>query len=97
MISQLRVFKIQAGMMDEFVKAWLSQVYPLRLHHGFTIDGVWIDEARDEFIWILSYDGPEDFEQKDKAYYASTNRVDFDPDPVKWVVETETKMVKAVI
>jgi hypothetical protein len=39
MVSQLRIFKVQEGKLDEFIKAWLSQVYPLRLHHGFTIDG----------------------------------------------------------
>jgi hypothetical protein len=97
MISQLRIFKIQEDRMDEFVKAWLSQVYPLRLHHGFTIDGAWIDETRNEFIWILSYDGSEDFEVKDKAYLAATNRVDFNPDPAQWVSGGSKRMIKAVI
>jgi hypothetical protein len=97
MVSQLRIFKVQEGKLDEFIKAWLSQVYPLRLHHGFTIDGAWIDEIRNEFIWILSYEGPEDFDVKDKAYLVATHRITLDPDPAQWIDRGEKRMVRAVI
>lgn len=97
MASQLRTFIIQENKMDEFVKAWLSKIYPLRLHHGFMIDGAWIDEERNEFIWILSYDGPEGFEEKDKTYLATTDRVKLDPDPAQWIIGGEKRMIKAVI
>ncbi|MFU8773742.1 MAG: hypothetical protein ACNA8H_15145, partial [Anaerolineales bacterium] len=90
-------FKIQAGKMDEFVNAWLSQIYPLRLHHGFNIDGAWIDESGEEFIWIVSYDGPEDFETQDKAYLSAIDRVVLDPDPAQWIVGGEKRMLRAVI
>ena len=45
----------------------MEGVYPLRLKHGFTIDNAWVTQERNEFLWILSYDGPEDWEPKDAA------------------------------
>ena len=37
------------------------------------VDGV-LGLNRNEFVWIVSYDGPEDWEAKQKAYYGSPER-----------------------
>jgi hypothetical protein len=88
-ISQLRVFTINRGQLDRFVDAWRRGVYPLRLRHGFRIDGAWVIPERNEFLWVLSYDGPEGFRAKDSAYYASAERGTLDPDPVQFIARAE--------
>ena len=93
MVSQLRIFTINRGKMDQFIEAWLQGVYPLRLKHGFTIEHAWVTRERNEFLWILSYDGPEDWESKDAAYYASEERNILDPDPRQYIAKSERRFI----
>jgi hypothetical protein len=95
--SQLRVFTINRGQMDRFVDAWVQGVPRLRLKHGFRIDGAWIVPERNEFLWVLSYDGPEGFAAKDSAYYASAERGALDPDPVQFIARAERWFVRPVV
>jgi len=87
-VSQLRIYTIRAGKMEEWVRGWSQGVVPLRRRHGFRIDGAWIVKDRDTFVWILSYDGTEDWKAKNDAYYASAERKALDPDPARLIVET---------
>jgi hypothetical protein len=48
-------------------------VYPLRLKNGYRIDGAWVVKERNEFVWLLSYDG-NDLDAKEASYYASPER-----------------------
>src|SRR5919199_4091311 len=89
MVSELRIFTINRGSMEAFLDAWFRGVYPLRLRHGYTIQGPWVIPERNEFLWILSYDGPEPWEEKERAYYTSPERVAMDPDPVQYVAKYE--------
>jgi len=94
--SQLRVFTINRGQMDRFLDAWRRGVPPLRAKHGFRIDGAWVVPERNEFLWVLSYDGPEGFQAKDSAYYASAERGAVDPDPVQFIARSERWFVTPV-
>ena len=60
--TQIRIFTINKGKMNEFVSAWKKGVLPLRTRSGFKIEGAWVVQEKNKFIWILSYDGPEGFE-----------------------------------
>jgi hypothetical protein len=96
-VAQLRVFTINRGQMDRFLDAWMRGVPPLRLKHGFRIDGAWVVPERNEFLWVLSYDGPEGFAAKDSAYYASAERGSLDPDPVQFIARAERWFVRPVM
>jgi len=97
MVSQLRVFTIHTGSMDDFVKAWSAGVVPLRRRHGFTIDGAWVVKERHEFVWILSYDGPDDWESKEAAYYASAERAALHPNPAQYIAKAEKWFITPVL
>ena len=81
MATQLRIYTIRQGRMDEFVKVWQEGVVPLRLEQGFRVDGAWVAQERSQFIWLLAYDGPEDWETVDQAYYNSPRRAALNPAP----------------
>ena len=89
MVSELRIFTINRGSMEAFLGAWFRGVYPLRLRHGYAIQGPWVIPERNEFLWIVSYDGPESWEAKERAYYASAERVAMDPDPRQYIAKYE--------
>jgi hypothetical protein len=97
MATQIRIFSIRAGHIDNFLQAWLAGVYPLRLAHGFSTDGAWVIPERNQFIWILRYDGSEDWENKDRAYYASADRTSLEPDPAQYIERVEQHFIKSVL
>lgn len=96
MKHQMRMYTINRGMMDEFVRAWRAGVVPLRIKAGFQVSAAWINNETNQFIWILSYDGADDWEQANAAYYASPERASLNPDPVSMIARIETHFVEDV-
>jgi len=88
MVTQLRMYTINRGKLDDFVRAWRAGVCPLRVKQGFRIDGTWVIKERNQFVWLLSYDGA-DWEAQDTAYYASPERAALDPDPAQLIAHSE--------
>jgi hypothetical protein len=94
-VTQLRVYRIQDGKLDDFIAAWLAGVYPLRTRLGYSIQA-WAVRESNEFVWLLSYDGPESWEDKERAYYASPERKALNPDPAQYLVNTEQRFLDPV-
>jgi NIPSNAP len=95
--TQVRIFTINKGKMNEFLSAWQKGVYPLRIKNGFKIEGAWVVQEKNKFIWILSYDGPDGFEAKDSAYYASQGRTTLKPDPVDYIADSEKYFIDSAL
>jgi hypothetical protein len=93
---ELRIYTINRGRLDDFVAAWREGVYPLRLEHGFQIPAAWISRENNQFIWILGYDGPESWEDKQSTYYGSTARQSLDVDPLDMIAHGDTWPITAV-
>lgn len=96
MISQLRLYTINQGKMDEFVKAWKEGIVPAREKVGFKIAGAWVLKERNEFIWIMTYDGPNDWAAQDAAYFASPERKALNPDPAQFIARSEQYFITPV-
>ncbi|GAA3736948.1 hypothetical protein HDA32_005504 [Spinactinospora alkalitolerans] len=94
--SQHRVYTAKEGLLDAWVERWRAEVVPLRLEFGFTIDGAWVDRERNQFVWTLSYDGPEGFEERNRQYWASPKRDAMGLDPNDYLVSTEKRDVTRV-
>jgi hypothetical protein len=82
--SQLRVYRIADGHLDDFVAEWRAGVLPLRERFGFRIEA-WTDAAESTFVWVVRYDGPGTLEEADRAYYASPERAALEPDPARGI------------
>ena len=95
-MTQLRMYTINRGKMDDFVRAWKAGVYPLRRTHGFQIEGAWVIKERNQFVWLLSYGGG-DWEARDAAYYASPERAALDPDPAQFIAQAEQWFLSDVV
>ena len=95
--TQVRIFTINKGKMNEFLSAWQKGVYPLRIKNGFKIEGAWVVQEKNRFIWILSYDGPDGFEAKDSAYYASQSRTSLKPDPADYIADSEKYFINSAL
>ena len=96
-VVQLRLYTIDKGRLDDFAKAWQTGVYPLRRKLGYQIPFAAKIPATNQFVWLLSYDGAETWENKEAAYYASSERKLLAPDPAQWIARPEQLMVIPVV
>lgn len=96
-VSQLRIYTIEAGKMDVWLDGWTRGVLPLRRKFGFRIDGAWVVEGADTFVWILTYDGPDGFQARDDAYYDSEERKSLQPDPAPLIEKAEKRFMVSVL
>jgi hypothetical protein len=90
---QLRIYTINRGKLEEFATAWRQGVYPLRIKHGFRIPTAWSVKETNQFVWVIGYEGAEDWETKEATYYSSTERMTMNPDPRQWIASTEVLAV----
>ena len=96
MTSQIREYTVKPGEMADWVAEWRSRVVPLRRKFGFQIVGAWTVDGTDQFVWIITYDGPKSWEQADADYYQSPERKALDPDPARHLAHTQTRLMTAV-
>jgi hypothetical protein len=93
---QLREYRIDPGNFERFLEAWRAGVLPLRRQLGWTI-WAWAIPEESRFVWVLGYAGPVSFDDAERAYHASAERLAVDPDPGQWVVEKRNVPVAAVV
>lgn len=96
MVAQLRMYKANEGELDAFIEEWKEKIVPLREQFGFKVEGAWCIRDKGEFIWIISYDGPEGFEARDAAYYGSPERKGVSPSPARHLESTDTRLMERV-
>lgn len=89
MTTQLRIYTINRGQLQQFAKEWQAQIRPLRESLGFQVTAAWLLEETSQFVWVLSYDGPEDWGTLDAAYYASPTRLAMNPNPARLIARAE--------
>lgn len=94
--TQLRTYTVREGMLDEWVARWRAEIVPLRRELGFTIGGAWADRERNQFVWLISYDGPETFAERNALYWASPGRKAMNLDPDEYLVHTDDRTVETV-
>ncbi len=93
---QLRMYTINKGKMDEFVKLWRANIIPLRQKHGFMVEAAWRVEDENRFVWVMSL-AEGDWKSKDEAYYASAERKALNPEPSSLVAHMELRFVTSVL
>lgn len=95
--TQLRIYTVREGLLDEWAAKWRELIVPLRLEFGFEIHGAWLDREKNQFVWVLSYEGPEGFAERNAQYWASPKRERMGLDPKDYLLETEKREVDSVL
>lgn len=97
MPTELRIYTVKDGALEEFVREWRERIYPLRLKFGFRVLGAWTVPVTNQFVWLVAYDGPDTWEARDRAYYESEERRALSPDPARHLARVETYFVEPVL
>src|SRR6185295_12365693 len=70
MLSQIRIYTINKGEMDNFLKHFKEEVMAVHERIGVPIVGTWVNRPQNEFIWVRTYKDKADLEAKGKAFQA---------------------------
>ena len=97
MPTQLRIYTINRGSLQQFAAEWKQHVLPLRLKYGFQIQGAWLIPASNQFAWLITYDGPESWEAQEAEYYSSAERKAMQPDPARLIARAEQEFVESIL
>jgi len=71
MVGQLRIYTINKGMVESWLKLFHEVIAPKTLGFGMGIQSAWMNEEKTKFIWIRTYENIEDIKIKEDAFYGS--------------------------
>lgn len=93
MATQLRIYDIKPGLMDEFVGKVAAHIIPLRKRHGFGVSGPWRNDADNQYVWMVHYDGEEGFEAAAERYYNDPARAELPFNPMDYITNADLRML----
>jgi len=94
--TQLRIYTINKGQLEQFALEWSQKLKPLREKIGFRVLGAWTVADTNQFIWIMALDDVQNWESLDAAYFASQERKTMQPDPGRLIARMENHFVDVV-
>ena len=93
MATELRLYTINRGMLDSWLKAFEEHIMPTSAQFGIRIHAAWVNRPQNEFVWIRSYDSAEQLE----AYYKSPERASYGAHVGSHIAKTEVREVEGAI
>jgi hypothetical protein len=94
MVSRLRIYTINRGMMDSWVTLFHEQLKPNHEKYGIPIEATWVNADRTEFIWIRSFESMDDMPKQEAAYYASPERQALGDLPQTHIAKIEVRIIE---
>lgn len=94
MPKQLRIYTINKHQLETFAEEWQRQLKPLRESLGFSIPSAYLNKETNQFIWILSYNGNQNWNELDQRYHQSNERKTMQPDPARNIARVEKWFIK---
>ena len=71
MVGQLRIYTINKGMMDDWLKLFREEIVPRVKEAGMGIQTAWVNEDRTQFIWIRTFGDKSEIGPKEAAFYGT--------------------------
>ena len=71
MLAQLRIYTINKGEMNAFLKHFHDEVRTLHEKVGLPIVSTYVNRPQNEFIWVRTFTDEADRDAKQKAFQAA--------------------------
>ena len=97
MVSQLRTYTVNRGMMDSWLKVFDEEIRPIHDKIGMPVSATWVNADRNEFIWIRSFNSAEEIPEKEAAYFASRRAQGLGRPPTSHLAKIEVKVIESVL
>ena len=97
MVSQMRTYTINRGMMDSWLELFDKQIRPIHESVGIPIVATWVNADRTDFIWVRSFDSAEEIPAKEAAYFASPGRKGLGDKPTSHIAKMDVRLIEEVL
>ncbi len=97
MVSQLRIYTINRGMMDSWLRLFEEKIKPIHKKLGMPVECAWVNADRTEFIWVRSFASAEGIPAKEAEYSASPERKALGNLPQSHVAKIEVRVIQPVL
>ena len=97
MVSQLRIYTINRGMMDSWLKVFEEHIRPLHSKYGMPVERTWVSADRTDFVWIRSFQNAEEIAEKEAAYYSSPERTALGDLPTSHIAKINVQVIEPVL
>ena len=96
MVSQLRIYTINRGMMDSWINLFEEHIRPLHQRLGIPVEATWVNADRTEFLWVRRFNSAEEIDEKEAAYFASPERSALGDVPTSHIAKMEVRVIEQV-
>ena len=97
MVSQLRIYTVNRGMMDSWLKVFQEQIVPIHQKYGMPVERAWVNSDRTEFIWIRSFTSKDAIPEKEAEYFASPERKALGDLPTSHIAKIQVRVIESVL
>lgn len=97
MVSQLRIYTINRGMMDSWLKLFEEKIRPIHESLGIPVQAAWVNGDRTEFIWVRNFDSAEAIPDKEKEYFTSEGRKALGDIPTSHIAKMEVRVIESAL
>lgn len=96
MTAQLRIYTINRGMMDSWLKVFNEHIRPLHERLGIPVVSSWTNADRTEFIWIRRFKNAQEIPTREAEYFASPERKALADLPTSHIAKMEVRVIEEV-
>ena len=93
MPTEVRIYTMKPGKLDEFEKIFTEQIMPTSAAFGIRVHAAWRHNEKNEFVWIRSYDDEATLER----YSTSPERAVYTPLTQACIDRMEVRVVEPVV
>ena len=68
MMTQVRIYTINRGMLDSWIKLFNEKIVPTSAQYGVHVVGAWVNRPQNEFIWVRTFADEQDRDTRIKAF-----------------------------
>jgi hypothetical protein len=96
MVYQLRIYTINRGMMDSWIKLFNEHIRPLHDRLGIPVEQSWVNADKTEFIWVRRFNSAEEIPAKEAEYFVSPERRALADIPPSHIAKMEVRVIEGV-
>ena len=90
MVTQVRIYTINRGMLDSWIQLFNDKIVPTSARFGVHVVGAWVNRPQNEFIWVRTFESDESL----KVYENSPERAQYTPLTGQHIAKIEVRTVE---